>query len=441
MNQVFYTLSILVLLFITSACTNITEKSNTSVLEKAKLYFLSPPPINCSNDTFICNLHKAAYLYSKNKLTEAKKLTDSNFNYCNNATDDEIAALLVVYLQITRAGNYRFNKKTVQHCLQYSSEHASVQLWKNLEGFYASHQVNKAPQLSKTSESAIEIGQNASFWTHVLVTNYPAFGSSIGEFNDVITLYDTGAESTLITPTLIKKLNLTYEKHTVPIVGILGQDEDRQVKIPQVTFGGNTIENIYALESYSFGEKSVVVLGLDVLKRLKTLKYTDTAVYFGDKSLKQLPNSMPLYFVNGTLCVLAKDNFGELLLLLDTGYNGIAMTNHRYYKERLDSKHKKILPVNIPSLKDINKKISRKDLPTVSFSFAEHTFQSIPIQYKEYEGDDLSLHAINLGSAFLTDHFSEYGFDFENMQFHYKLREKTISEQRKEFLQNKPVNN
>ncbi len=442
-NSSKYKFLILAQLFLCLGCKNIDEINfqNDDYFSKNYFFFLNEPKVS-EKKSFDSYLNQAAYFYSKNQLLNAKEAINLSLKYCEKADNTSIINLLKIYMQIVRAGRLIFEKNTIDICLEHyrfndQSEQSATQ--RVLGSFYDTHKIYKSPKIDESTTLVSTLAHDPKYWNNVFFTNIPTFTSSVNKL-DIMTFIDTGAESTLISPSLIKRLNLKYEKNKVSFEGIMGTGKALEVHLSQLTIDNKNINDLYALETEEFTE-DLIVLGQDTLRAFKKIHYTDEKVILGKGATNFFDNSnsIAMHLINGVFCVLSKDNLGYFLVQLDTGYSGKAITTSTYYHQRLNLNGNKTVQIDLPL--DRDKKVQNvNDLPRVQFSLGDDVFESIPSKYKTFQGNDFTNESIILGSAFFTDYFSEYGFDFENMQFHFKRRINTLTEQRKNYIKSQLSN-
>lgn len=419
MSSISQFFSVLFSLYFISAWSNTHPNQRELLLENSSL--------TLTNST---KIKAVAKLYHNYKLDKARRLINYKLTQCQSFNKETITALMQLYMMITRSGAFKFDGSLLERCVRNSGKFTQLDSLVNfLNVREQQYSFDKEITVGSETTAKLERETNYRFWDDVLFYETPRVEVRV---NDKVfyALIDTGAEMTSIPLSIMTNSNASYTGLKQPTERFMGSQIQNEVKFNNLELGDIHLDNIFALEK-NLSEQNELILGQKILKKLKTLYFSDEYISFGEplSSHFNTKNSIPLYFIDGSFCILLQDQFGYFLAVIDTGYSGKVATTANFYKNRINLHEKTVKTINLTF--DIEKDINTlSDLHHIAFSFNTEYFNSVPTQFKEFSSE-IDVTALYLGSAFLTDYFKEYAFDFEHMRFYYKTREKTLSQQRK----------
>jgi predicted aspartyl protease len=147
---------------------------------------------------------------------------------------------------------------------------------------------------------------------------------SVGSLKGLHFLLDTGTSTTLVDPSIARKLKLEGMPEDVNIIFFDGRTHAEHVHVPGIEFGPIRQDNFRVLvQDLSILSEALqvhidAIIGLDLLGQSPfEVDYRSKKIYFGKR--RHLPISIPLIMDSGVAMVDAKVNHATVHLIFDTG--------------------------------------------------------------------------------------------------------------------------
>jgi hypothetical protein len=359
-------------------------------------------------------LIEIAISYRSNKVQKALEQVMQLLNTCPKMSKDEAFVFYILYAQVLKASNARFEGSSVDRCKEKNNDPFSTDALSRASEF------NTNPKLKKstiTNSYTMPVNNVTTSNNQKLSVNYPSFFAIVNGIQ-IPAIMDTGSEKTLLSQSAVEILKIEPASSRILAKYIGGTIEAHKYKLDEVKIGSAVIKDVTAINDRTF-KTPFIVLGQDILRVFTVIKINDKDISFVTESKIDLSKyqSTDLTLINGCLCIEVRDMFGSFFANLDTGFNGNVLVGPEYFTQRFADGQWKSIELKNSTEGKLN------ELPELTFIVNNTRFENVKFQeHRTPSLDILQKHSIHIGSGFFYARYSEYMFDLHNMKFYYLLR-------------------